>query len=337
MAKKEETEASAAGGGSGVGGEVARLIGVLGINLVLVLVVVIFASSQQGALPDLNRTTLMIGLLPVSAAFGLVLACRRLDLALPMVLALAVALRGHPPKFFPDDPYLQIAAVCGAGAAVGLVSALVTWIGRISSALWTGLLAGGLWLLSQQVGGQGPWAWPTALVATLTGTTGPELWAWPAALAASLGLLVVGAAVLGATGLVSLPSMPPIIRTGAKGLVGLVGAWVLAGAAVGLAAQSEAAGPLPDQPLAAYAVVLASGALGGAYILRGRWGALVAVLLTSLSHLAWSFAWSADMKSPMLHLGVVAGIPLIALPLYLAVDWLIRRETSESAPTGLLA
>ena len=29
--------------------------------------------------------------------------------------------------------------------------------------------------------------------------------------------------------------------------------------------------------------------------------------------------------------------PLAAIPLYLVIDWTVRRETSESAPTGLLA
>ena len=321
MAKQQESDAPAKSSESGIGGEVARIIGILGLNLVLVIVVIVFSSGDPGALPDLNSRTLAVGLLPVSAAFGLLLACRRLDLSLPMILALAVALRTHPPGFLPAEPYAQIAALYAVGAIIALLSALVTWLGRISSALWTGLLAAGLWWLSQQMGDPGQ-----------SGS-----WAWPAALAAALGVLVVGAGVLGATGLVALPSLPPIVRAGSKGLIGLVGAWVVAGITVGLACQSEACGPLPDQPLAAYAGLLAAGAMGGAFILRGRWGAVVAVAMTCLGHLTWSFAWSARMDSPIVHLAITAGAPLLAIPLYLFIDWLVRRETSESAPTGLLA
>ena len=321
MAKPKEAEAPAKGGGSGAGGEVARVIGIFLANVILVIAVIVFSSGEQGVLPDLNHTTFAVGLLPVSAALGLLLACRRLDLSLPMILALLAVLRSRPPDFFPADPYARIAALCAAGAIIALASAVVTWSGRISSALWTGLLAAGLWWLSQQVGG------PVAA----------GDWSWPAALAAALGVLVVGAAVLGATGLVLLPSLPPIVRAGSKGLAGLVGAWVVAGIALGLACQSELCGPLPDQPLAPYAGVLAAGALGGAYILRGRWGAVIAVVLTCLGHLTWFYAWSAQTGSPIAHLAIAAGAPLVAVPLYLVIDWLVRRETAESAPTGLLA
>jgi hypothetical protein len=321
MAKPKETEAPTKGAGTGAGGEVARVIGILGANVVLVIVAIVFSSGEQGVLPDLNRTTFAVGLLPLSAAVGLLLACRRLDLSLPMILVLAATLRSRPLEFLPTDAYSLAAALCAVGAVVALASALVTWVGRISSALWTGLVATGLWGLSQWLGG------PIA--------AGP--WAWPAALAAALGVLVVGAAALGATGLVVLPSLPPIVRTGSKGLLGLVSAWVVAGAALGLACQSELVGPLPDQPLASYAGVLAAGALGGAFILRGRWGAVIAVGLTCLGHLAWFYAWNTQTGSPVAHVAIAAGAPLVVIPLYLVMDWSVRRETSESSPTGLLA
>lgn len=322
MAKpKEPAETPSAAGKPGFGGELARLIAIVGANVILVIVVVVFSSGRESILPNLDHVTFAVGLLPVSAAFGLLLACRRLDLALPMVFVLLSALRTHPLDFFPTDPYAMLAVLCGIGAAAAVASAMVTWIGRISSALWTALLGGGLWWLSQHLGG------PAV----------PGPWSWPAALATSLGVLAAGAVLLGATGLVSLPSMPPIFRAGSKGLVGLVGAWVLAGLAMGLACQSKAVSFLPDQPLTAYTGVLAAGALGGAFILRGRWGAVLAVGLTSLAHLAWFYAWTAPTASPTTHLIIAAGAPLVAVPLYLIIDWLIRRETSESAPTGLMA
>jgi hypothetical protein len=322
MAKPQESEPREGAAPSSGGSELARITAILCINLLLVIVVIVFTSSDRGALPDLNADTLSVGLLPISAALGLVLACRRLDLSLPAILALAIALRSHPPDVFQGDPPLRVAILCGVCAGVGLVSALVTWIGRIASALWTGLLAGGLWLLAQELGGV---------------SAAPGGWTWPAALAASLGLLVVGAAVLGATGLVSLPSLPPIVRTGAKGLAGLAGAWIIAGAALALASQSELAGPQTNRPMAAYPVMFAAAAMGGAYVLRGRWGALMAVVLTVVGHLSWSFAWSAQMGSPILDMAIPMVAPLVAVPLYLFTDWTIRHQTSESAPTGLLA
>jgi len=64
---------------------------------------------------------------------------------------------------------------------------------------------------------------------------------------------------------------------------------------------------------------------------------VLAVGLTSLAHLAWFYAWTAPTASPTTHLIIAAGAPLAAVPLYLIIDWLVRRETSESAPTGLMA
>jgi hypothetical protein len=322
MKKQPDAKPEAGASESTAGSEIARILAVLGINLTLVLVVVIITSTEGGRLPDLNAQTLALGLLPVSAAAGLVLACRRLDLALPALLALAFALRVRPPELFQGDPPVRLAILCGVCGGVVLVSALVTWFGRIASALWTGLLAIGLWLLVRELGP----------VAASTGG-----WPWPPALGASLGLLVVGAAALGAVGLVSLPSLPPIIRSGSKGLGGLASAWIIAGAAMALASQSEVAGSQANQPLLAYPLMLAAGAMGGAYIFRGRWGALTAVVLTALSHLTWSFARSTDLGAPLLDIIVPAAAPLVAILLYLFMDWLIRNQTSESAPTGLLA
>lgn len=107
--------------------------------------------------------------------------------------------------------------------------------------------------------------------------------------------------------------------------------------AVALASQSEVAATQASEPLLAYATMLAAGAMGGAYMLRGRWGALTAVVLTTLSHLVWSFARSADLGSPTLDIIIPSVAPLVAIPLYLFMDWIIRSQTSESAPTGLVA
>jgi len=320
---KKQPDAKAEGGApeSTAGSEIARILAVLGVNLLLVLIIVVITSTEGGGLPDLNARNLMLDLLPVSAAAGLVLACRRLDLALPMLLALAVALRVRPPELFRGDPLVRLAILCGVCGGICLVSAIVTWFGRIASALWTGLLA--------------------IVLVSLAGELDPHWgsfpgWPWPAALGASLGLLVIGAAALGAMGLVSLPSLPPIIRSGSKGLWGLASAWVIAGVAVAVASQSEVPRSLENMPVA-YMTMLAAGAMGGAYILRGRWGALTAVVLTSISHLVWSFACGANLGSPFMSVIVVAGAPLVAIPLYLFIDWIIRSQTSESAPTRLLA
>jgi hypothetical protein len=322
MKKQPDAKAESGASESSAGSEIARILAVLGVNLLLVLVIVVITSTKNGGLPDLNARNLMLDLLPVSAAFGLVLACRRLDLALPMLLALAIALRVRPLELFQASPPVPIAILCGVCGGICLVSALVTWFGRIASALWTGLLA----IVLVSLAGELDLRW-----GSFPG------WPWPAALGASLGLLVVGAAALGAVGLVSLPSLPPIIRSGSKGLVGLASAWVIAGVAVALASQSESPRPLENIPPAAYLSMLSAGAMGGAYILRGRWGALTAVVLTSISHLVWSFACGANLGSPFMSVIVVAGAPLVAIPLYLFMDWLIRSQTSESAPTGLLA
>jgi hypothetical protein len=320
MAKQRESEPQAAGGSPSLSGEFARAIAIVGVNLFLVIAVFILASSERGALPDLDTRTLSIDLLPISAALGLVLACRRLDLSLPAILALAVALRSHPPDFLRVDPPVQVGILCGLCAGICLVSALVTWLGRIASVLWTGLVAICLFDVAGRLGSGVPGQWP-----------------WEGTLAASLGTLIVGAAVLGATGLVSLPSQPPIIRTGSKGLFGLLGAWIVAGVALALASQSQGPGPRTEQPFAAYTVMLAAAAMGGSYVLRGRSGAVLAVLLTCLGHLTWSFAWHARLGSPILDVLIPAGVPLLAIPLYLFLDWSVRRQTSESAPTGLLA
>jgi hypothetical protein len=53
--------------------------------------------------------------------------------------------------------------------------------------------------------------------------------------------------------------------------------------------------------------------------------------------LACAYAWSIDVRSTAAQLVLLAGVPLAALPVYLVIDWLIRRWTGESAPTGLLA
>jgi hypothetical protein len=322
MTKEAEEKSSAGGVEPSTGSDLARILAILGINLFAVVLAVVVASSDHGSLPDLNARTLAVHLLPVSAAMGLLLACRRLDLALPAVLALAVVLRNGPPRWFPDDPSLRVASLCGLCAGIGLASAVVTWSGRIASALWTALLAIGLWLLAQQMTGLLP-------------SSGE--WPWPAALSASLGLLVVGAAVMGMTGLVALPGTPPIIRSGSRGLAGLMTAWMLAGVAVALAAQSESIRSLADKPLEAYPPVLAAAAMGGAYILRGRFGAAAAIALTAVGHLVWAFIWSADLGSPLADLVVPAAVPLVCLPLYLGIDWTIRRSTGESPPTGLMA
>jgi len=320
MKNQPEEKPSSGGAAVSTGSELARVLAILGINLIFVLIAVFFATGR-GRLPDLNFQTLFVGVLPISAAMGLMLGCRRLDLALPAVFALMVALRGNS-HILPGDEMSRMGILCGIGAGIGILSSLVTWIGRIASAFWTALLAVVLWVLAQHVTATFP----------ASGT-----WAWPVALAASLCALGVGGVAMGATGLVALPSTPPIIRTGARGLTGLVGAWMIAGVALALAAQAETAKSVASQPLTAYPSMLAAGALGGAYILRGRWGAVVAVALTCASHLAWAFVMSTDFGDPLADALVPAAAPVVAVPLYLLVDRAIRSSTSESAPTGLLA
>lgn len=206
---------------------------------------------------------------------------------------------------------------------MGLASAAVTWYGRISSGLWTALLAFGLWYFAKAVS-----TWHLMPVGG---------WPWTAAVAASLGVLAAGAAVLGAAGLVNLPSSPPIIRSGSRGFAGLAGAWVVVGLSVALLAEWNAAKQLVDRPALAYPPILAAGALGGAYVLRGRWGALEAVLLTALAHLTWSFLWNAKLADGWLDAAIPILAALAAVPVYLLADAVIRDKTSEGPPTGLLA
>lgn len=321
MSRRADEPSETSGSSAAVSGQTARVLTVLAVNLALVLAAVILALTAGGSLPDLNAKTLAVGLLPVSAALGLVLACRRLDFSLPVILTFALALQTKR-YIVLGEPILPMVTICAAAAGVGLVSALVTWYGRISSALWTGILGFGLWLMLGilKVDGSGPGPWP-----------------WPWALLVSMGFVTGGAAVLGVTGLVSLPSLPPIIRMGSRGFAGLAGSWIIAGATVALASLSDTASLPAGELHTAYPLMLAAAALGGAFVLRGRWGALAAVLLTSVGHLAWSFAWRTDLGNATADILIPAGAPLVAIPLYLLIDWVIRRRTSESAPTGLLA
>jgi hypothetical protein len=319
MAKPKEAASEKGEPSPTISAQFARIIAILGVNVALVVITLILAASEQRDFANVSARTLGIQLLPVSAALGLVLACRRLDLALPALLTVLIALRAHPPALLHVDATLQLLILCGIAAAVCLTSAIVTWIGRISSTLWTGLLALGLWWQADQLGPLRAGPWP-----------------WPAALAAAVGTLILGAGLLGATGLVSLPSQPPIIRSGAKGLMGLAGAWVVAGVSLALASQSEMEG-LGGEYSYAYIVMFPAAAMGGAYILRGKWGAVAAVVLTGLGHLTWAFACNTLSASPGVGLAVAAVAPLAAVPLYLFIDWTIRKQTGESAPTGLLA
>jgi len=314
-----EDERRPSGSSGPAGGYLARVLTILGVNAALVIAAALLAGGRK--LPVLDADTLALSLLPVSAAMGLILACRRIDFSLPMILLLAVNFPTAA-RWLPADSFLRLLVLVGVCGGIGLTSALVTWYGRIASGLWTALLtlAAGLTVHVLSPAGAAAGTWP-----------------WPWALAVSLGLIVAGAAVLGATGLVCLPSTPPIMRTGSEGLAGLAGAWVLAGGAIALAAQSNAAPASPSDIPMAYPCVLAAGILGGAVILRGRWGALAAVVLTSIAHGACAYAWSIDVGSATAQLALLAGVPLAGLPLYLVIDWIIRRWTGESAPTGLLA
>jgi hypothetical protein len=301
------------------GGRWARILVILSVNAALVLAAALMAGEHK--LPDFTHSTLAVGLLPVSAAFGLILVCRRIDFTLPLLLVLAGNLP-HSAPWLPSDKFLQLVSVVGILAAIGLASALVTWYGRISSALWTALAALLLFGLVHSP-------------RILDHASGP--WPWPWAVGISLGLLAVGAAVLGATGLVSPPSTPPIMRVGASGLPGLAFAWMIAAASLALAAQADLAINMDKVPPASYGNVLAAGALGGAVILRGRWGALAAVILTGIAHVCWTYAGHVQMGCPLAHFLIKFAAPLAAVPFYLAIDWLIRRWTGESTPTGLTA
>jgi len=306
--------------GSATSGATARVLVIVGVNLALVLVAVALAYGR-GRPPELTWDTFALDLLPLSAAMGLVLVCRRLDLSLPALFVLAAALTSNP-HIADGGPWGRLLVVCGICGGIGLIGALVTWHGRISSALWTALVAFLLWRLAKGV---------------MPAFPGSAVWPPPVALGASLGLLLAGAALLGAARLVLPPSRPPILPSGWRGLPGLAAAWIIAAVALALAGGAEAPRALVKDPLAIYAPALAAAALGGAFILRGRWGAPAAVVLTALGHLAWSFVRSADLGDGLLNLVVSAAAPLAAIPLYLVFDWLIRRRTGESAPTGLLA
>jgi len=306
--------------GAAVSGHTARLMAIVAVNVALALAVFIYGSMKGGELPSLNARTLALGVMPVSAAMGLMLACRRVDFSLPMILAFALAFQTKR-YIIVGEPFVPLLATCLIAAALSLTSALLTWHGRISSALWTGILAFSLWLLLTVMeipkAGPGPWPWPWALLLLLAVIGG-------------------GAALLGATGLVSLPNMPPIVRTSLRGLPGLVGAWVLAGVTCALASLSKAAHLSAADIQAAYPQVLSAAVLGGGFILRGKWGAPTAVGLACLGHLVWAFAYETRLAGATADLLVPAGAPLVAVPLYLGIDWLIRRSTGESSPTGLL-
>jgi hypothetical protein len=325
MAKSKASDdapASRASSGGSSGGSLARVLTILLMNAAMVGVAIGYAYSNGNKLPSLSHAgTFALSLLPVSAAMGMILACRRIDFSLPVILVLALALDSSR-GLFAEDAFLRLLTVCGIAGGIGLLSAVVTWYGRISSALWTGILAFGLYLL-------------ISALRLPTGEAGP--WPWPWAVGLSLGLLVAGAIMLGATGFVSLPSSPPIIRTGSQGFLGLALSWILAGAAIALASQSNNLSLSTEDVHAAYPRLLAAAALGGAFMLRGKWGMLTAIILTCIAHLAWSYVWETDFGNHMVKVIVPAAAPLVAIPVYLAIDWIIRRRTGESAPTGLLA
>ena len=304
-----------------LGGLGVRLVVIFGIQLVFLFVVTILGTAGKG-LPELSPKTLAVGLLPVSAAMGLLLACRRLDLSLPVLLVLAAMLRANP-FALGGGPDARLATVLAIAAGIGAASALVTWYGRIASSLWTALLAVAYVGVAHAVQ-------PLPLV-------GAGGWPWPAAVGASLGLLVVGAAALGGAGLVRPPSRPPLLASGSGGIGGLVGAWILATVAVALAAASDGAGAAVKDPLLGYLPPVAAAALSGAYILRGRWGALAAVVCACSGHLVWAFAAGTDLGGTVAQAAIPAAAPIAAIPLCLALDWAIRRRTGESSPTALLA
>ena len=188
MAKPEEAEAPAKSGGSGAGGEVARVIGILGLP------------TSSWSLPSSSSRPATRASCPTSttrpsprppAGVGGRGPSAGLPAAGPLAAddpgagwrpcGLAAAAISSRPTLTPASP------PCAPSAAIiALASAVVTWSGRISSALWTGLLAAGLWWLSQWVGGPGRRR-------RLVVAGGPG---------GTLGVLVVGAAVLGADGLV---------------------------------------------------------------------------------------------------------------------------------------
>ena len=301
-----------------------RIALILAANAAVAIAALVFVCLGPCVMPDLRMgsplVTMAVATLPASAAFGLMLGCRRIDLSLPMIAALAVGLNASP-HFLSFQPIATLGLLCGLGAALAAIGAAVTWYGRISSALWTALVAMALVGIDAHLGGLGGHR---------------EAWSWPWALAASMGLLVGGAALLGMAGLVSPPNLPPILRAGPAGLTGLAAAWVLAAVAMVLAAKSELA---PDkQVLPSYGAILAAGAMGGAYILRGRWGAMAAVLLTSMAHFSWLFAATAFQGGGrnLACILIPALVPLAVVPAYLVADRLIRTRTGESPATALM-
>ncbi len=301
-----------------------RVLVALALNLALVLAVAVLASKHEG-LPELTANTLLVGLLPVSAAMGLLVACRRMDFSLPALFILAAMLRANRFAMSDHGATARLAVTAGLCAGVCLAAAVVTWYGRIASALWTALVALGAVAIAAKA---------KPLPVPLTTVAG---WPWPAAVGASMGFLLLGAVVLGAGRVVSPPSRPPLVGSGIRDLAGLAAAWVIAGLAVALAAASEDAVKAADDALGVYSAPLAAAALSGAIILRGRWGAVAAVVLASVGHLVWALATSANLGDRTADLLLPAAGPLAAVPLYLLIDAAIRRWTRESAPTGLMA
>ena len=302
------------------GGLSARAMAIAAVNIALGITVFILGSVKGGKLPALDARTLGIGIMPVSAAMALMLACRRIDFALPMILAFALAFQTKR-LIVIGDPYVSLLTTCGIAAGLGLASALVTWYGRISSALWTGILAFSLWLV---------------LAVLKIPDPGPGPWPWPAALALALALVAGGAALLGALGFINLPNLPPIMRAGRYGLTGLALAWILASVTCALASLSNAARLPADRLQTAYPLALSAAVLSGAFILRGRWGAVTAVGLACLGHLVWALTYETHLANETADVLMPAVAPLAAIPLYLGIDWIIRRSTGETAPTGLL-
>jgi len=301
--------------GTSPNGHWARICVIVGFNLTLVLAAVLIG-ALRGRWPSSNTLLVTTYLMPVSAALGLLVACRRIDFSLPALLIFATALRTMP--FLPASPLWRLAAVGGIAAGIGLLNAGVTWYGRLSSALWTALVACGLW----QVAGA---------MKSSAGT-----WPWEAATGAAMGVLVIGAALLGATGLVNPPSLPPMLRSGSRGFAGLAGVWILVGLAMALLAEGGVAQGFAAKPAEIYPLPLAAVALGGGFILRGRWGAVTTVLLTALAHMAWSLLGISHFGNELVNAAVPIAAALVAAPLYLVADALIRDRTGEGAPTGLL-
>lgn len=309
------------------GKEWVRVAAILAVNLLLVLAAVLWACAgnvpplttqdkpasalEEGAFVP-QTLNLHAELLPVSAAMALILTFRRLDLALPATMVLVAAMRGLLPV---AGAPAMLAITFAIGAGLGLTNAACTYYGRVSSALWTGVLLLGL---------LGPWLNPFGDY---------PLGAWPrhVALAVSLGWLTAGAFLLGVLGLSGCPSNPPDLPAGKRGWAGLACAWVVAEVGAGLAVQSATC--YPAGGLLEYPLILSSAAMSGAFILRGRMGALTAVALACVAHLCCALARSfGDVASHAGHPGyglLTAAWPLMAVVLYVAIDRLIRRYGNE--------